>query len=63
MANFHYEYSQRIYMEWGATSKIETEYILCASLSLNSLTRQFLHESEHEDDSLEANLLKLSIKG
>ena len=46
-----------------ATSKIETEYILCASLSLNSLTRQFLHESEHEDDSLEANLLKLSIKG
>jgi hypothetical protein len=26
-ANFHFECSQRIYMEWGALSKVETEYI------------------------------------
>ena len=27
MASFHFECSQRTYMEWGATSKAETQYI------------------------------------
>lgn len=27
MASFHFECSQRIYVEWGATSKAETQYI------------------------------------